>query len=282
MSPYQRIFAYTCPTLRQTRIKPLNADYAYQPNDAGVAACREWYATQAGQSALASVQRTVAEMSAGVFGYFALEEGVLAGYCPLLQESRIASQFSLGMVAGERASLISLPEQLPITADNVDLVVAAHVLDCAAEPHQVLREIDRVLVPEGHCILIGFNPFSFRGFGQWRYWANRGEPPFRLYTAFRVRDWLSVLGFEVLQTVTVGFRPAMGGDYLFQRSGWLERLGNRYHFATGSVYIIHAQRKVSNMKLLRPSLKPASVLRPGIVASRGAGHVSSHGQKPAG
>lgn len=254
--------------------KPLNVIFQTASKPAGVQACRHWYATVSGQATLARVQELVTGMTADVFGYYALETGVLTGMQPFLQESRIASRFALGMVQGEQNSVLGSPEQLPFAFQNLDLVVASHALDCTRQPHQVLREIERVLVPEGHCILIGFNPFSFKGLGSLRHFHQRKDGPCHFYSTYRVREWLHVLGFEVRSTVTAGFSPALGGERTFQRTRWLERLGARWHLATGNVYIIHAQKKVSNMTLLPASRMPARVLRPGMVVNPGAGRIS--------
>lgn len=232
-----------------------------------------------GQAALGRVQEIVAAMTADVFGYYALETGVLTGSYSFLQHSRIASRFSLGMVQEEQTSAMGTPEHLPFAFHNLDLVIASHALDCTQEPHQVLREIERVLVPEGHCILIGFNPFSFRGLGSLRHYRKRKESPCHFHSTLRVKEWLSVLGFDVLETVTAGFSPVIGGERMFQRTRWIDRLGEKLHLAVGNVYIIHAQKKVSNMTLLPAPRKTASVLRPGIIVNPGAGRISPQERK---
>ena len=264
------------------RIMPMNKEKSLNVtptpsfSPAGVQVCRDWYATPAGQATLARVQALVSGMSTDIFGHYALETGVLAGKEAFLQESRIANQFSLGVVSGEKVSAMGTPEHLPFALNNVDLVVASHALDCNRHPHQVLREIERVLVPEGHCILIGFNPLSFRGLGQLRYLFKPHARPCQFYSTFRVREWLSVLGFEVCETVSVGFCPVLSGNFLFKHAGWLDRLGRKFRLMTGNVYIIHAQKEVSNMTPLLPSRKVVKpVLRPGMVVNPGAGRISS-------
>ena len=239
----------------------------------GMLACRQWYAGPHGQNTLERVQTIVAHLTTDIFGYYALEMGALAGKHRLLQDSRIASQFTVGAVLGEANHLLAMPEQLPIAFNNVDLVIASHVLDCTKHPHQVLREIERVLVPEGHCILIGFNPFSWCGLRQRLPWRNKPATPYHSYSTFRVRDWLSVLGFEVLTTVSAHRLPnnKLGNLVIGQSWGrWREQT----HLTLGSVYIIHAQKKVSNMTPLLSSRKSINVLRPKIIVNSGAGRVT--------
>lgn len=254
--------------------KPLNATSPLFPIPAGTESCRRWYATPTGQATLARVQVLVTRMTADVFGYYALETGALTGKQAFLRESRITNRFSLGVVQGETVSALGLPEYLPFDFSNLDLVVASHALDCSQQPHQVLREIERVLVPEGHCILIGFNPFSISQVGQLRHRLGGKAMPCRAYSTFRVREWLSVLGFEVLETVSVGGCPAFVRGGLCQQIPWLDALGSRLEQWVGNVTVIHAQKKVSNMTPLLPSRKSAPVLGAGIIVNPGAGRVS--------
>src|ERR1019366_694210 len=54
-------------------------------------------------------------------------------------------------------------EALPFDAASLDLVVLPHALELARDPHRTLREVERVLVPEGRVLIIGFNPASLWG-----------------------------------------------------------------------------------------------------------------------
>jgi SAM-dependent methyltransferase len=42
----------------------------------------------------------------------------------------------------------------------------AHALEFHDDPHQILREVERVLIPEGELIITGFNPISIWGLRQ--------------------------------------------------------------------------------------------------------------------
>jgi len=50
--------------------------------------------------------------------------------------------------------------QLPLASQSVDLVVLPHVLESHDHPHEVLRETERVLMPEGQVVISGFNTGS--------------------------------------------------------------------------------------------------------------------------
>ncbi|VVE68828.1 SAM-dependent methyltransferase [Pandoraea pnomenusa] len=62
-----------------------------------------------------------------------------------------------------RDILVSRFDELPIATASTDLVVLPHVLEFAENPHDILREVERILVPEGQVIITGFNNLSLWG-----------------------------------------------------------------------------------------------------------------------
>ena len=52
------------------------------------------------------------------------------------------------------ADLVSTPEQLAIAPDSIDAVFLPHTLETAEDPHDVLREVDRILRPDGHLVVL--------------------------------------------------------------------------------------------------------------------------------
>ena len=222
--------------------------------------CNNWYKSLSGQMALENLDSLCAELNSEIFGYYAIQTGMLSGEHDLLKTSRVAASFSLvnkeqvTTADPVKMSVIASNEQLPIATDNVDLVIASHVLETADEPHQVLREIDRILVPEGHCILIGFNPFVLsrvipgvkslirKGLKQGH--ANR----FKMRSAHRVSDWFSLLGFEVLDIRYMGFRPNIQNKKIFESFGWLDHVGEYAGPVMGKLYVFHVKKQVVAMR----------------------------------
>lgn len=233
-----------------------------------------WYQTAAGEYVLEALHETVQSMSEDVFGYYALALGLMVERCDLLAGSRIGTHLKLSANPfATDIDLIAEAEALPIEADNVDLVIACHVLDYARSPHQVLREIERVLVADGHCILIGFNPYSWRGLGSaWKYLRKHPEQP-AIYTPARIRDWFQVLGFEVLETRTLGFRPARGGHALFKHSAWLERCGEKYQLPLGNLQIIHVRKQTMRLTPIKASRRKRTLLKPGMAINPSNGRI---------
>ena len=98
-----------------------------------------------------------------------------------------------------RVAVIHRYEELPFATHSIDLVVMPHILEFADDPHQVLREVERVLVPEGHVVITGFNPASLWGLRQ--FCSRLGASPFlpregRFIALPRVKDWLKLLSFD--------------------------------------------------------------------------------------
>src|SRR3970040_2362317 len=91
-----------------------------------------------------------------VFGFRAVQIGLPE--VDFLRQNRISHRFSLALEPG--AVLAADPLQLPLASQSVDLVVLPHALESHEHPHEVLREAERVLMPEGHVVISGFNTAS--------------------------------------------------------------------------------------------------------------------------
>jgi SAM-dependent methyltransferase len=81
---------------------------------------------------------------------------------------------------------------LPLATESVDDLVLVHVLEFERDRHQVLREAERVLKPEGRLHILGFNPLNLRGW--WRP-SGGGRLRWGCISPGRVLDWLSLLEF---------------------------------------------------------------------------------------
>jgi len=230
-----------------------------QSSEANLRLCRNWYDTLAGKQARFQLEELCESYLSEIFGYYALEMGALSGYTRFLEHSRVNLSFSLGT---DRVmnDVIATPEQLPLETDNIDLVVASHVLESSSDPHQVLREIDRVLMPEGRLILIGFNPWSLMRSG--RTLRKQGDLP----VMSRVRDWFSLLGFEMLDIQYLGFRPGLHNEKLYRRLAWLESLGTVAWPVLSNLYVIHAKKQVIARRPYKKVWKAPILLSGGKVA----------------
>jgi SAM-dependent methyltransferase len=94
---------------------------------------------------------------------------------------------------------------LPFGTESIDTVVLPHVLEFVPDRHQVLREVERVLKPEGRLLILGLNPWSPRRLLQWH--DNRSFWRARLVSGHHLLDWLSLIKFDAeMDPSLVNFR----------------------------------------------------------------------------
>jgi len=230
-----------------------------QSNQDYMALCQQWYDSLAGQQSLRELDLLLANYMSGIFGYYALEMGALTGRSEFRESSRVAFTTSFGQDIAQH-DIVGIPEQLPLQTDNIDLIVASHTLETCTDPHTVLREMDRVLVPEGQLLLIGFNPLSLVRSGS--ALRRRKDLP----GVNRVKDWFSLLGFEVMDMRYLGYRPALSNKKLFRRLRWMETAGKAAWPLFGNLYIIHAKKQVVAMRPDRKVWQAPILLNGGKVA----------------
>lgn len=208
---------------------------------------------------LAREQALLDAAVADVFGFHALQLGLPE--LPALAANRMPHRWSASECASPGAALVTDFSALPFPADSLDLVVLAHTLEASADPHATLREVHRVLVPEGRVVIAGLNPVSLWGWRSqpplWRRWGKRrtagGSGEWIGY--WRLRDWLRLLGFEVEDAQFACYRPALTSEAWFERLAWMEWLGRRWWPIFGSVYFVVAVKRVPGMRLLSPAWK---------------------------
>jgi hypothetical protein len=107
----------------------------------------------------------------------------------------------------------------------------------------VLREVERILMGDGHVIVLGFRPFSM--WGTRNLFAGRGFPPGteRLLGERRVRDWLKLLGFEIVDAKRYLFtRPFGRAEPGTQR--FMETVGERAWPLLAGAYLLKARKRV--------------------------------------
>lgn len=233
---------------------------------------QDWLKTPVGQYLLAWERIQVDEAVADIFGYHALQLGVPA--LDGLRANRMPHQWlATETLADNIAGVVSRPSilcdfsALPFPAASLDLVVLPHTLEFGMDSHATVREVERVLVPEGRVVICGLNPMSLWGLRQRRAHVYRKLGVGNLFLPdagefigyWRLRDWLRLLGFEVEVADFGCYRPAVNSETWLQRFEWMDRAGSRWWPIFGAAYFIVAVKRVRGMRLLEPSWKTASV-----------------------
>ena len=232
----------------------------------------QWLQTPPGRYLLEWEQHHLDGAVADVFGFHALQLGMpeldalranrmphrwVAGEGPLAEPDPVDGVNPLPRAA---FALHCDFEALPFANASLDLLVLPHTLERARDPHQVLREVERVLLPEGRVVVVGFNPASLWGLRQRlghlrRFVAPKrrelflpGEGEFLGYR--RLRDWLRLLSFEVEAGRFGCYRAPVRSQKWLDRCAWMEHSGERWWPVFGSVYFVVAVKRVRGMRLV--------------------------------
>ncbi|HEY4998897.1 MAG TPA: methyltransferase domain-containing protein [Usitatibacter sp.] len=211
---------------------------------------QDWFATPLGQYLLEKEQAYLDDMTPDIFGFHALQVGM--SQVDLLRASRIAHRVRVD--SANRPDLYAKSHELPVATQSVDLVVLPHGLEFATRPHEILREVDRVMMPEGRLVIMGFNPWSLWGLRS-AVGPSRGEFPWngRFVSLLRVKDWLALLGFDVNAGRLVAYAPPFERESVRRRFGFMEPAGDRWWAVGGAVYMLQAIKRVRGMRLLTPA-----------------------------
>lgn len=242
---------------------------------------QQWFETPPGRYLLdwerAEYDRAVAD----IFGYHALQLGLPE--LDTLAANRMPHKWLAVREphpdAARAPALVTDFGALPFEENSIDLVVLPHSLELHLDPHTTLREVARVLVPEGKLVVCCLNPASLWGLRQQRAHIYRrfgfGElflPDAGEFIGYRrLRDWLRLLGFEVEASRFGCWRPALATDKWLQRYEWMDRAGARWWPIFGAVYFLVAVKRVRGLRLIGPAWKknPKALAKPAMpVANR--------------
>ncbi|MGB7183679.1 MAG: SAM-dependent methyltransferase, partial [Burkholderiaceae bacterium] len=120
----------------------------------------------------------------------------------------------------------------------------------------VLREVDRILRPEGRVIVTGFNPVSLWGAAQ-AVGSGIGRPFIPAEDHFislpRLRDWYKLLSFQFTRGSYGCYRPACRSERWLARTEFMEKAGDRWWPICGAVYCVTAVKRVRGMRLIEPA-----------------------------
>ena len=219
-----------------------------------------WLKAPAGKYFAQREQAWIDSVVPDLFGFRAVQLGtrLVDG----LKESRIPHKAYVqqGLVASKPDGIELLApdcfaefEELPFETQSLDMIVLPHVLEFSEDPHQLLREVQRVLMPEGRVLITGFNPMSLWGLQhlalkRWVPVWPVGCEPIHLS---RLKDWLKLLSCEPEF-------PAFTETGL-SRMGFMEQAGDRWWPVCGGVYFVCAVKRVRGMRLIGPAFRDKKV-----------------------
>lgn len=150
---------------------------------------------------------------------------------------------------------------LPLQNNSVDMIIIPHLLEFDAFRFQTMREVERVLKPEGILVILNFNPWSL--WIRYQYlWDKRMADSWggHFISRSRILDWLKLLNFEV--TVSSEFKlDAVKSTY--------GKFITRGQSLTSTAYAIKAIKRRYNLIPLTPikSLNPRLIMASSFHAS---------------
>ncbi|MFT4938823.1 MAG: SAM-dependent methyltransferase [Paraglaciecola sp.] len=222
---------------------------------------KSWQDIPLGTEIKVEIEQQLAEISRQFFGYHLVNIGNLSSeialsQCPIKHLVNITPQIN------EHSSLCSLSRELPLSENSVDAILIANELDFAQDPHQILREVDRVIIPNGHVVIVGFNPYSLAGV--LKYLPIKQQNILhdaRFFSAPRIKDWLGLLSFEVIEQKQIIFSELFfNRKFNSQSRGYL--WAEKYIPLLSSMYIVVAKKRVIPLSPIKPKWKAKTNFSP--------------------
>lgn len=247
------------------------------PPEKSIISLGPWLETPAGSYVRRWEQARLDALTSDIFGFNAVQIGL--PQINALQANRMPNKWvSDTLLPAKDRPADAMPvvvvhdyTDLPFASQSLDLVVLPHVLEFSEEPHQVLREVERVLIPEGQLIICGFNSASLWGLrrmtgrlGGMNFLPEHGE----FINLLRMKDWLKLLNLEVNRGYFGCYAPPCGTEKWIERFSFMEKAGDRWWPYFGAVYIVQAIKRVRGMRLIGPVWeKPAVRAAKGVPAT---------------
>lgn len=225
---------------------------------------KSWQDLPNGERIVENINQVLAPWWPRFFGYHLLKIGALSGEINS-EQSPIKHQLTL-TEKNENGNIIAEIDDLPLQEHSVDVCLLAHALEFSLDPHHVVREANRVLIPNGYLVISGYNPFSLVGLNQFIP-HRRKQMPWneRLFSPMRVKDWLHLMGFEIQLDQRFLHSSLSGTMSQGLVSNHWHQLAARYFPSLGSIYVIVAKKRVLPLTpikakwQLRPRFEPVKV-----------------------
>ncbi len=226
---------------------------------------RTWFDSPLGRSLQAIETNQLRSILPKLYGTVMLQLGSV-GKMGMMDSSPAPTCVVLDLPHQNNSTTVQgLPEALPFETRSVDVLLLPHTLDFAEDPHQVLREVDRVLVPEGHVVVLGFNPLSLWGVRRLLS-RRRGRVPWcgNFLGLARIKDWLALLEYELTGGHMLYYRPPLQNEGLMDRLYFLDKVGDRWWPMMAAVYVVVAKKRVFGVTPLYPRWRKRPAIGPGL------------------
>jgi SAM-dependent methyltransferase len=219
---------------------------------------QSWQDLPNGNIILSAIDEVLKPWWQRFFGYHLLKIGALSHEISC-QSSPIKHQVSCfnpliaDSVTDYKANIVGELDDLPLLEHSVDVCLLSHVLEFSLDPHHVIREANRALIPNGYLIITGFNPLSLAGLNRVIPYRKKQSPwNEHFFSPMRVKDWLHLMGFEILTDERCLHSSLTGKMNKKGSTSFWHKFASNYLTSFGSVYIIIAKKRVLPLTPIKP------------------------------
>jgi len=220
---------------------------------------KTWQDLPNGNTILLAIEEKLQPWWQKFFGYHLLKIGALSHEIssqssPIKhQVSCCVSRLSAMSQTDCKADVIGELDDLPILEHSVDVCLLSHALEFSLDPHHVIREANRVLIPNGYLVITGFNPLSLAGLNRAIPYRRKQTPwNEHFFSPMRVKDWLHLMGFEILTDERFLHSSLAGKMSEHSTAKYWRKFASNYLTSLGSVYIIIAKKRVLPLTPIKP------------------------------
>jgi SAM-dependent methyltransferase len=227
-----------------------------------------WYRRDSGEELCGGLRERLQPLLDRAFGYHIMQMGPLPGRS-LIDDSAINHRIFVASHDSDAVSLRCHADEVPLESDSVDMLVAFHALEFEEHPHAALREMQRVLRPQGHLAIIGFNPYSLLGLSQYLRGFRRDSlwNTHKPVSPHRLVDWLHLVDCQLENMHYLYPVPLMGSGRVRRALSRFDKWALRQQLPGGGLYIAHAIKQIGAVRPRLQRSRVSSALAAGLAAT---------------
>jgi SAM-dependent methyltransferase len=222
---------------------------------------QNWYQQPAGQYLIELEKKVLDAFLPTCFGYYLLQMGGPT-HIDMTSASLIHEKIFMQPGSSAQCNVVGAAEEIPLESNSIDVMIVNHVLEFSDNPHSVLREIERVLRPEGYVIIFSFNPWGWFGLRRALTFLGSKAPwNGRYFSATRIIDWMKLLGITLLSQRRLMIIPPVNKTSAIQFLSPIDRWFSSFLWIPMSgVNVMIAKKEVSTLTPVKPSWWQRSIL----------------------
>ncbi len=232
---------------------------------------KKWQDLPNGETVLSAIEERLQPWWQKFFGYHLLKVGALSHYINT-QSSPIKHQITCcpnqccvkqSNIDNQGTCIVGELDDLPLLEHSIDVCLLSHVLEFSLDPHHVIREANRVIIPNGYLIITGFNAFSLAGLNCIIPYRKQQTPwNEHFFSPMRIKDWLHLMGFEILSDDRCLHSSLVGNIREHRMAHYWNKFASNYLTSLGSIYIIIAKKRVLPLTPIKPKWQISTEFTP--------------------